>query len=179
MELPDPIEVRTCVNLQVLQSNLVGSASVRHCTRIGLRYVIGVELSSVELSSKIFLTVRDPRRPGGDDSAKCQSAGNDSTIDQHPDDELRLFFQDAKARRKARESARWKSRLKFWSRVTLAVWAAVVVLFLFNVPKFIRIAYEIYPHPILRSVAAGAGAKANHGQEDVKEQELAGTKPPQ
>ena len=57
-----------------------------------------------------------------------------------------------------------------------AVWVAVVALFLLSEHKFIRTVYEIYPHRIVRLVAAVAGVEA-HGQEDVKEQELAGTKP--
>jgi hypothetical protein len=60
----------------------------------------------------------------------------------------------------------------------LAVWVAVVVLFLFSQPKFIRTVREVYPNRIVQLVTAVAGVEANHGQEDVKEQELAGTKPP-
>jgi PilZ domain len=45
MELPDPILVGTPISFHVLQTNLAGKASVRHCTRTGSKYFIGVEFA--------------------------------------------------------------------------------------------------------------------------------------
>ncbi len=43
MELPDPIEVFERIRFRVIQSELAGTASVRHCSRVGATYLIGVK----------------------------------------------------------------------------------------------------------------------------------------
>jgi len=45
LETTDPIETRTFVQVQVESCGLVGMASVRHCARKGLRYVVGLEFA--------------------------------------------------------------------------------------------------------------------------------------
>jgi hypothetical protein len=45
IELPEPLEKQTYVTLQSTSLGLHGSASVRSCTRKGVRYVVGLELS--------------------------------------------------------------------------------------------------------------------------------------
>jgi hypothetical protein len=45
LETTDPIETRTFVQVQVERCGLVGMASVRHCARKGLRYVVGLEFA--------------------------------------------------------------------------------------------------------------------------------------
>jgi hypothetical protein len=45
IETADPIETRTFVQVQAERCGLVGMACVRHCTRKGLRYVVGLEFA--------------------------------------------------------------------------------------------------------------------------------------
>jgi hypothetical protein len=45
VELPEPLEKQSYVTLQCTSLGLHGSASVRTCTRKGLKYVVGLELS--------------------------------------------------------------------------------------------------------------------------------------
>ena len=45
VEVSDPIERRTYVTLQCTALALRGSASVRSCTRKGMKYVVGLEFS--------------------------------------------------------------------------------------------------------------------------------------
>jgi hypothetical protein len=45
IELPEPLEKQTYVTLQSVSLGLHGSASVRTCTRKGVKYVVGLELS--------------------------------------------------------------------------------------------------------------------------------------
>ena len=46
MEVPEPIPLMTNVNLACEKLNLAGSAWVRHCSRHGAKFIIGLELSS-------------------------------------------------------------------------------------------------------------------------------------
>jgi hypothetical protein len=46
IELPEPLEKQTYVTLQSTSLGLHGSASVRTCTRKGVKYVVGLELSA-------------------------------------------------------------------------------------------------------------------------------------
>lgn len=43
MELPDPIDVFERIRFRVIHADLAGTASVRHCSRVGANYVIGVK----------------------------------------------------------------------------------------------------------------------------------------
>lgn len=43
LETTEAIETRTFVQVQVERYGLVGMACVRHCTREGLRYIVGLE----------------------------------------------------------------------------------------------------------------------------------------
>jgi PilZ domain len=45
VELAEPLEKQIYVTLQCVSLGLHGSASVRSCTRKGVRYVVGLELS--------------------------------------------------------------------------------------------------------------------------------------
>ncbi len=47
MELSNPIDVGTQVRFKVLNSRLGGTASVRHCSKAGSKYVIGVRFDTV------------------------------------------------------------------------------------------------------------------------------------
>jgi len=46
IELPEPLDKQTYVTLQSPSLGLHGSASVRTCTRKGVKYVVGLELSA-------------------------------------------------------------------------------------------------------------------------------------
>jgi hypothetical protein len=46
LEVPEPIAPQTRVNVRCEKLNLAGSGLVRHCTRNGAKYIIGVALSS-------------------------------------------------------------------------------------------------------------------------------------
>ena len=43
MELPDPIDVFERIKFRAEHADLAGTASVRHCSRVGAIYVIGVK----------------------------------------------------------------------------------------------------------------------------------------
>jgi hypothetical protein len=45
LEVSDPIESRTFVQVQTERRGIVGMACVRHCARKGLRYVVGLEFA--------------------------------------------------------------------------------------------------------------------------------------
>jgi hypothetical protein len=44
-ELPEPAQLVTRVKLQSDKHNLLGEGTVRHCRRVGSKYVVGVEFS--------------------------------------------------------------------------------------------------------------------------------------
>jgi hypothetical protein len=44
-ELPEPAQLATRVNLQSDKHKLLGVGMVRHCRRIGAKYIVGVEFS--------------------------------------------------------------------------------------------------------------------------------------
>src|ERR1700683_3661237 len=53
IEVPEPIVKQTRVTLQCAELWVHGTASVRSCTRKGMKYVVGLELSSgVQLKPK-------------------------------------------------------------------------------------------------------------------------------
>jgi hypothetical protein len=45
IESTEPMEIGRCIHIRVDELNLVGTAVVRHCSRRGAKYVIGLELS--------------------------------------------------------------------------------------------------------------------------------------
>jgi len=44
-ELPEPAQLVTRVKLQSAKHRLLGEATVRHCRRVGTKYVVGVEFT--------------------------------------------------------------------------------------------------------------------------------------
>jgi hypothetical protein len=50
LDLPFPLKVRTRLNLRVSEANLSGMGVVRHCTKVGLRFVVGVEFDRLTRS---------------------------------------------------------------------------------------------------------------------------------
>jgi PilZ domain-containing protein len=48
MELPHPIEVGASIRFYVVHSDIVGAGLVRHCTKTGSKYVIGVEFTDAK-----------------------------------------------------------------------------------------------------------------------------------
>jgi hypothetical protein len=48
IEVSEPIEARTCLHVWIEHYGTSGNAVVRHCTRRGQRYVLGMEFSSVD-----------------------------------------------------------------------------------------------------------------------------------
>src|SRR5713226_475011 len=44
-ELPEPAQLSTRVNLQSDKHKLLGVGMVRHCRRVGAKYIVGVEFS--------------------------------------------------------------------------------------------------------------------------------------
>lgn len=45
IQLPEPVEIRSVVNLRAEKHRLVGSASVRYCRRIASKYIVGLEFT--------------------------------------------------------------------------------------------------------------------------------------
>jgi PilZ domain len=59
VEVSHPVPVRTNVSLRADRIKLAGSAWVKHSTRHGARYILGLELSQV-LTDKALTAVREP-----------------------------------------------------------------------------------------------------------------------
>ncbi len=62
VEAPEPIPVRTLVLLSAERIKLSGSATVRHVTRQGAKYVLGLELNVAMLQQTLTLASQ-PERP--------------------------------------------------------------------------------------------------------------------
>lgn len=43
LQLPEPVEPRSCLRLQCLELKIHGTASVRSCQRNGMGYMVGLE----------------------------------------------------------------------------------------------------------------------------------------
>jgi hypothetical protein len=59
VEVPVNIPVRTSVTLNAERIKLAGSASVRHVTRHGAKYILGPELSQ-SMTEKVVAAIREP-----------------------------------------------------------------------------------------------------------------------
>ncbi len=46
VELPEALEARSHVLLRMEQGNLTGGATVRHCRRVGTKYLVGLEFGN-------------------------------------------------------------------------------------------------------------------------------------
>ena len=46
VELPEALEVRSHVLLRMEQGKLTGGATVRHCRRLGAKYLVGLEFGN-------------------------------------------------------------------------------------------------------------------------------------
>jgi hypothetical protein len=59
VEVPVNIPVRTSLTLNAERIKLAGSASVRHVTRNGAKYILGLELSQ-SMTQKVAASIREP-----------------------------------------------------------------------------------------------------------------------
>jgi hypothetical protein len=60
LEVPVPVPLLTGISLNADRINVSGSARVRHMTRYGAKYLIGVELSQA-LQEKVMAALGDPK----------------------------------------------------------------------------------------------------------------------
>jgi hypothetical protein len=136
MELPGPVPVNSLLRVRLDQLNFVGRVSVRHCRRDGPRYVVGVAFrtppSEVARSES---AIEDRER---DYSSHEPAAESRFLIDEPVSDEVRLFFQDLRARESRRTVFSKVRRKQTLLRVALAVWVAAGVLFVLSLPRLLR-----------------------------------------
>jgi hypothetical protein len=59
VEVPVNVAVRTSLTLNAERIKLAGSASVRHVTRHGAKYILGLELSQ-SMMEKVVVAIREP-----------------------------------------------------------------------------------------------------------------------
>lgn len=67
IEVPVPVPMRTSVFLRADRIQLSGAATVRHLSRYGAKYILGIEMSQA-LQEKTLAAIREPwalRTPSG------------------------------------------------------------------------------------------------------------------